>query len=450
MAMLAFGISSFIWQQMGLHNVFQANYSFIPISFVWFFLAPMIWVVVNLNLGVYEGQRNLIFAEEMLNITVGAFFSAGTIAGLLYLFDYPLPRSLFLEFSFFSFGLQILWRVGVRLFWHASRTMNRSRRVVLVIGAGDLGNQIANHILSEAQDELQFIGFLDDDPQKQTQKNVLGTLRDLSRVIESKKIDDVVVALPMYAYQKTTDLVISLRGRGVKVWMVPASFRLASYRVVVENFAGIPMFDLQAPAITSYQRLVKRLLDIILSILAILITAIPMLIIAILIKLDSPGSVIFRQKRVGESGRLFEMYKFRTMVQNAEEMRSQVERLDDNGKLIHKSPDDPRITRIGNMLRRISFDELPQFFNVLKGDMSVVGPRPELPYLVETYEPWQYARLTVPQGITGWWQVNGRSDKPMHLNTEDDLFYIKNYSLFLDIQIIAKTVFVIFLGKGAF
>jgi lipopolysaccharide/colanic/teichoic acid biosynthesis glycosyltransferase len=153
---------------------------------------------------------------------------------------------------------------------------------------------------------------------------------------------------------------------------------------------------------------------------------------------------------VGENGRVFEMLKFRTMVRNAEELQSQVEKLDTHGNLIHKSKDDPRVTRVGRLLRRLSLDELPQLFNILAGTMSVVGPRPEMTYLVEKYQPWQRKRFAVPPGLTGWWQVNGRSDRPMHLNTEDDLYYIQNYSIWLDLQIIVRTIWVVLVGKGSY
>ena len=158
----------------------------------------------------------------------------------------------------------------------------------------------------------------------------------------------------------------------------------------------------------------------------------------------------FRQKRVGENGRLFEMLKFRTMVRNAEKLQSEVEKRDSDGNLIHKTKDDPRVTRVGRLLRRLSLDELPQLFNVIAGTMSLVGPRPEMPYLVEKYQPWQRKRFAIPPGLTGWWQVSGRSDRPMHLHTEDDLFYIQNYSIWLDIQILVRTAWVVLFGKGAY
>jgi lipopolysaccharide/colanic/teichoic acid biosynthesis glycosyltransferase len=173
-----------------------------------------------------------------------------------------------------------------------------------------------------------------------------------------------------------------------------------------------------------------------------------MAIIAILIG-SRPGPILFKQKG-GENGRLFDMLKFRSMVNDAENMRQIVEHYDLEGQLIHKIPDDPRITRVGRFLRHTSLDELPQIFNIIKGDMSLVGPRPELPYLVEKYELWQRKRFTVPQGVTGWWQINGRSDRVMHLHTEDDLYYVQNYSLLLDMEILLKTVGVVLRGKGAF
>jgi exopolysaccharide biosynthesis polyprenyl glycosylphosphotransferase len=218
----------------------------------------------------------------------------------------------------------------------------------------------------------------------------------------------------------------------------------------IETFAGIPMLAVRAPAINEQQRIAKRIFDLVIGSLMLATLWPLMLLISALIRRDSPGPAIFRQTRIGENGLPFEMYKFRTMVENAESLRHVVETEDENGNLLHKSPTDPRITRIGHFLRRTSVDELPQLFNVLRGNMSLVGPRPELPYIVEKYQPWQHARHSVPPGITGWWQVNGRSDKPMHLHTEDDIYYVKNCSIWLDIQILLKTTLVVFLKKGAY
>ena len=206
----------------------------------------------------------------------------------------------------------------------------------------------------------------------------------------------------------------------------------------------------QADSLTGYQRAIKRTIDVAAAGLGLIAIAPVIIAIAIAIKLDSHGPVFFRQQRVGENKRMFGMYKFRSMYTDAEQRLSEVIQHTTDGHVIHKRRNDPRVTRTGRFIRRTSLDELPQLLNVIFGDMSLVGPRPELPMLVAKYEPWQHERLRVPQGMTGWWQVNGRADKPMHLNTEEDIYYVRNYSLMLDMQIILKTVWVVLRGKGAY
>jgi exopolysaccharide biosynthesis polyprenyl glycosylphosphotransferase len=202
--------------------------------------------------------------------------------------------------------------------------------------------------------------------------------------------------------------------------------------------------------LTPTQRRMKRAMDIVL-VSMILVLAFPvMLTVAIAIKVTSPGPVLFKQRRVGEGGKLFTIYKFRSMVVNAEALQTKVNIRDENGNVIHKQKNDPRVTAIGRIIRKTSLDELPQLLNVLKGDMSLVGPRPELPWLVENYEAWQRQRFLAPQGITGWWQVNGRSDTACHLSTDKDIWYIQNYSIWLDLKILFMTVPALLKGKGAF
>jgi exopolysaccharide biosynthesis polyprenyl glycosylphosphotransferase len=210
------------------------------------------------------------------------------------------------------------------------------------------------------------------------------------------------------------------------------------------------MVGLRDPVLDITQRTIKRIFDLTISFFGLVLAAPLMTLISVVIKLDSPGPALFKQTRVGEGGKSFQMFKFRTMVQDADRLLPTLMEHDDEGNLIFKHKDDPRITRVGHFLRRSSLDELPQLFNVLKGEMSLVGPRPELPFVVETYEPWQRKRFAVPPGITGWWQVSGRSDKPMHLFTEDDLYYISHYSLLLDLQILWTTVGAVLKGKGAY
>jgi exopolysaccharide biosynthesis polyprenyl glycosylphosphotransferase len=212
----------------------------------------------------------------------------------------------------------------------------------------------------------------------------------------------------------------------------------------------MPMITLREPVLDPFQRLIKRSFDLVVGAIAFLVAVPVMIVVAVLIKLDSSGPIFFKQQRVGENGRIFDMLKFRTMIHDPDTEHKGAILQTPDGIPIHKLYEDPRVTHIGRFLRRTSLDELPQFFNILKGDMSLVGPRPELPWLVDKYEPWQRKRFEVPQGLTGWWQINGRADKPMHLHTEDDLYYIKNYSLWLDIRILWRTVKAVIDRRGAY
>jgi len=268
--------------------------------------------------------------------------------------------------------------------------------------------------------------------------------------VVGRDVSDVIIALPPHFYEQVRSAVACLTDIPVRVWIALGFFELALYRTATEDFGGVPLLDLRASALDDYERIIKRAFDLVIGCLGLIASA-PLLAVAgIAIVMEDGSPILFRQKRVGENGRLFEMLKLRTMVRNAEDLRHEVESRDPNGQLVHKSKDDPRITRVGRVLRRMSIDELPQLINVLRGDMSIVGPRPELPYLVEQYEPWQRQRLAVPPGITGWWQVTGRSEKVMHLHTEEDLYYLENYSIWLDLQIIMRTVWVVLMGRGAY
>jgi exopolysaccharide biosynthesis polyprenyl glycosylphosphotransferase len=207
---------------------------------------------------------------------------------------------------------------------------------------------------------------------------------------------------------------------------------------------------LREPIIDGVDWALKRTFDLLVT-LVLLPVALPLMgLVALAILVDDGAPVLFRQERIGENGRRFEMLKFRTMIPRAEELQDLVTRLDENGNNVYKTRRDPRVTGVGRFLRRWSLDELPQLFNVLRGEMSLVGPRPEQTFVVEQYEPWQRQRLAVLPGITGWWQVSGRSDLPMHLNTQYDLFYIRNYSLWLDLRILWLTLGAVATRQGAY
>lgn len=191
---------------------------------------------------------------------------------------------------------------------------------------------------------------------------------------------------------------------------------------------------------TTSQKILKRFLDLLITLILLPPTLIVMGIVSVVIWLDNPGPILFRQKRLGENQIPFEIYKFRTMVVNAEELNHLVEYYDEDGNFLHKSEDDPRVTRVGNFLRKTHLDEIPQVLNILKGDISLVGPRPEVYHLLEQYEDWQLQRFSVPQGLTGWWQINGNDHLPIYMHVEDDLYYIENYSSLFDLKILILTL----------
>lgn len=416
--------------------------------------ACLLYPVIFTLFSLYDPERTYHAVDEYQLLSGASFMSALALAGLVYFTDRDISRLTLLYFYGAHFLLVISWRAVMRL---ARRGLNSGRqdtRNVLLIGGGQAAQKALQRLDELAWAGVRLVGYLTDGeaiPGAEEQGvRRLGGLENVREVVRTQAVQDVMVALPAELYTHVNKLVERLIDQPCSIWVVPDYFSLLIYGGHVENLGGVPMISLRAPALTGYQRVLKRVFDLIFSTLAQVIILPATAVIAIAIKLDSPGPAIFKQQRVGENGQLFWMYKFRSMVQDADAHLMDVMRQDDDGHMVHKRPDDPRVTRVGRILRKFSLDELPQFFNVLKGEMSVVGPRPELPVLVEQYAPWQRVRFAVPQGITGWWQVNGRSDKPMHLNTEDDIYYVRHFSLLLDMQIILKTIWVALRGKGAY
>jgi exopolysaccharide biosynthesis polyprenyl glycosylphosphotransferase len=422
----------------------------IDIPAVLFVLVPLIWGATFLIMSVYDPRRIYKVTDEFQAVTLAVVVATLIFAGVLYLGFRDFSRWLLATFVILDLTLLLSWRALMRLRFKLGHPPAPTRRV-LIIGAGKTGLRLADMIAEYRWMGLDLIGYLDDDPDKSEQGlTVLGRLAEVRDVVHHHQIDDVVIALPQRAYGRVNQLALELHDLPVQVRVVPDYFSLALYRASVDDFGGVPMINLRDPALNDVQRFVKRIFDLLIAGFTVLLL-LPLLgLIALLIRLDSQGPIFYRQNRVGENGRIFHMFKFRTMIPEADQLLGQVTKINSRGQLLFKRPDDPRVTRIGHFLRRASLDEIPQLFNVLKGDMSLVGPRPELPWLVECYEPWQRKRFAVPQGMTGWWQVNGRSDRPMHLHTEDDLYYVQNYSLWMDIYILLKTPWVVMRGKGAY
>ena len=414
----------------------------------------ILWAVSFLILSVYTPRVIIRWTDEFQRVVLAHTLAALSLAGVLYLANVQLARLTYLYFYTIALCCLLGYRAALR-YWHRLwRSTSSSVARILVVGAGRAGQELVAEFERQAWPGIELVGFLDDDSAKQGHEfghvPVLASIDRVADVVQRYRIDEVLVALPASAHSRLANLVTLLHTMPVRVRVVPDYFGLAYFGATVESLGGIPLIGLRDPAIDEVQRLVKRLLDIFISSVALLLASPIMALTALAIKLEDGGPILYGAQRVGENGQLFRMWKFRSMVINADKVVPKLGQQDASGQTFHKTAHDPRITRVGRLIRRTSLDELPQLFNVLMGEMSVVGPRPELPWLVEKYEPWQRKRFAVPQGMTGWWQVNGRSDNPMHLHTEQDLYYIQHYSVWLDLQILWRTIAVVVRGRGAY
>lgn len=421
----------------------------VPIPWIVYPIFAFEWVAVFVLFSVYDSRRNLRWIDEFASLTLGSLLAAMALAGSLYISYREVSRLLFATFILLTYLCVLGWRGAARLIIHAFGPFPGQLRRVIILSGSPGGLELYQHIQADHRSGMNVIEFIEVDTGER-KLPVTDLLEILDQNIHNHQPDDIVIALSQDDYERTNAIVGYLHQHPVKIWLIPDYFRLALHKAAIEEFGGIAMLDLRAPALNDSQRLIKRAFDLIVGILSVPVGLFIGVLIGLAIRLDTPGPVLFSQMRIGENGRLFKMYKFRSMKFDAEALTGSVVKVDDKGRLLHKQADDPRVTRVGKYLRRTSLDEIPQLYNVLKGEMSLVGPRPELPYLVDRYENWQRQRFAAPQGITGWWQINGRSDRPMHLHTEDDLYYIQHYSLLLDIYILLKTLAAVIQGKGAF
>lgn len=334
------------------------------------------------------------------------------------------------RFASFKF-IQMLHRKGI------------GNRNVLIYGAGECGRKLQRKFMLVPTLGLNFAGFVEDDESKVgtllDRSRVLGTFEDLERLIGVHKISEVFVALPECTEERVMEIVAELERIGVKYHVVPRFYHLLSFKIRIENLDSIPLITRDERRQKLFGRIAKRLFDIIVASMVLVVGAPVFLLAAWLIRRESPGPAFFVQTRIGKNGKPFRMYKFRTMHAHMS-----------GDAPAPQSPYDPRITRIGRYLRRYSLDELPQFINVLKGEMSIVGPRPEMPFIVESYGPMERERLRAKPGITGLWQISYARQQAIHDNLDYDLYYIEHQSMLLDLVIVALTVFAVVKGTGAY
>ena len=403
------------------------------VSFFVFFTLVLLLQHTNANTDEFTGWDRVVLdglheAFSLVDLPFGSESPSRITMVLAFVFILVFTMvSRFLSFKY----IQRLHRLGI------------GNRNALIYGAGECGMLLQRKLALVPTLGLNLAGFVDDDGDKKGamlgNHEVLGGLEDLSEIVALHKISEVFVAMPSAAEGRIMELTEELRSLGVHHHVVPRFYHLVRHRVRFTTLDSIPLFTRYEKSETLFYTVSKRIFDVLFSLFVLILASPVFLISAILIKKETNGPALFRQERIGLNGRPFRMMKFRTMHQEVSRDAPTPE-----------SPYDSRVTRIGRYLRRYSLDELPQFLNVLRGEMSVVGPRPEMPFIVEQYGPMERERLKVKPGITGLWQFSYFRQGAIHENIEYDLFYIENKSMLLDFVIISLTGFAVMKGTGAY
>jgi exopolysaccharide biosynthesis polyprenyl glycosylphosphotransferase len=345
-------------------------------------------------------------------------------------------------------------------------TAAERRKHILIVGSGDGAKRLTSLFVGRSNGDTVVAGHVDfarireEEPSDGSEKGGERVGQFLMQAVSSAlKVDEVFVASPQLPASELFSICLSLLKKGLPVSAVSSSFSLVERQLEASDLDGLPLVMFRPTSLRAWRVTVKRILDVLGALAGGIILLPVFLVTALLVKLSSPGPVLFKQRRIGKNGREFTFYKFRSMVsgddtRHREYLKEFVENnreaaVDGKGRKVYKIMDDPRITPFGRFLRRTSLDEFPQLINVLKGDMSLVGPRPCLPYEWALYEDWQKERLAVTPGLTGLWQVTGRSNVSFQEMVILDLFYISNWSFLKDLKLIFQTVPVILMGRGA-
>lgn len=410
------------------------------------FIIP-IWLLILHSYKMYSPHRTALPSEDFLTIIKAVTLGLLIIIGIAFFYR-EVSYSRFVVVSLWISGIIFLTLDRLLIHWMQAQFYKRGKqlREAVILGNNESAELLYQKILSKKLLGYKLIGYYSDNKNENFLKgvNYLGTIDNLIESINNGKYNTIFISLEPEEHQKLYYILDKVEGINVEMMLIPNVLDLMTSSLKVKELDGIPLLKLKGVPITTWGRILKRSFDILFSSFILILTLPVFILISLFIKLTSKGPVIYKQERVGLDGKTFTVYKFRTMFVDAEK----------NTGPIWAKKDDPRTTKIGRILRRTSLDELPQFFNVLKGDMSVVGPRPERPYFVEQFKdavPKYLDRHLLKTGITGWAQVNGlRGQAPIKERTKYDLFYIENWSMAFDIKIILKTIKAILFGKDAY
>ena len=424
----------------------------IPEINTYLFALIAVWIVFIFSIrlcGLYQPLRGKPFTEEIYKIIKVTFLSVIILSASTFFYrEESFSRFVAAYFLVFVTFLMIFSHFLVRVILAEVRKRGFNLRHILIVGSGDLGQSLAERFNQHPEFGLKIVGFLSSHPEKIGIEingiKVIGLYNEIPKIIKLYGVDQLYIALPLHAQDRLEKVINSLNEETVDVKVVPDLLRFMNLQAGVEELDGLPIINLAESPLYGWNVILKRISDIIFSVILIVILSPLFIILAILIKLESTGPIIFWQERMGLDGKLFEMLKFRSMKIDAEQITGPV----------WASKVDNRRTRLGTFLRKTSIDELPQLFNVLIGDMSLVGPRPERPVFVKEFKksiPKYMLRLKMKAGLTGWAQVSGwRGNTSLDRRIEFDLYYIKNWSLLFDFKIILMTVWKGFVNPNAY
>jgi len=413
-----------------------------------------IWIIVLSVRGAYTQFRTMTFFATLgiiLQTGVIATFALGT---LIFVLKLELTSRLFIGvFTVMTVLSLLIERAFMNRLLDRVHQLGYNQINLLIVGTGKRAREFIQTVDSHANWGLRIIGLIDDEHGMFGKEiegyRVLGRLQDIPFILHRKVIDRVIFVVPRLWLNRIDEAILACEREGIPTSISMDLYNLRIAKVRQTNFSGFPLLEFETFAAKEWQLFAKRAFDVVFSLLMLAVLAPLLAIIAVAIKLTSPGPVLFRQKRCGLNGRQFTLYKFRSMVDGAEIKRRELEKMNEMDGPVFKIKLDPRVTSLGRIIRRLSIDELPQLFNVLAGHMSFVGPRPPLAIEVEMYKLWQRRRLSLKPGLTCIWQVSGRNKISFERWMEMDLEYIDNWSLWLDFKIMSKTILVVLFGYGA-
>ena len=417
--------------------------SFYPEYFYVLFPLVIICIAVLKFMGLYSAKRTSSLVIEIIDLFKALSVSLFILLAVSFFYrQYEYSRLIAFIFWMLAMGSIATNRVCLCAALRYARKKGYNLRSALIVGAGDLGKDVKRRMEKNSWLGVLFLGFIDDDI---TGTNVVGTIDELDKIVDKVKPDYLYITLPFHEYPKLDKIVKALSESMVSVRLIPDIYTMTTLCCGISNFVGYPMIHItDSPLDDGWNRLVKRIFDIFFSFMVLFFTLPILIIIALGVKLSSRGPIFYRQKRMGLDGQVFQMLKFRTMPVNSEK---------DTGP-VWAAPGEKRATAFGSFLRKTSIDELPQFWNVLTSEMSVVGPRPERPYFIEKFKkeiPKYMLRHKMKAGITGWAQVNGwRGKTSLTKRIEYDIYYIEHWSFGFDIKIIVMTLFKGFISDNAY